>query len=206
MNCEEFRESIAEAGANADLLAHANECEGCTALLGRHRGLQAGLGALKAELRHTEAPKHVELGLVAAFRAQNRRARHASRDRWWIPALSWATAAGVLMMAALLLLHPHQPAPAHRSAPGAVEMAAMTDPADSLAPDDDDGFIPLPNAQRLDPNEDTNVVRVEVPRSAMLSVGLAVSADRVSELVEADVVLGADGLARAIRFVDEPMM
>jgi hypothetical protein len=40
----------------------------------------------------------------------------------------------------------------------------------------------------------------------MLEVGLAVSADRVSELVEADVVLGPDGLARAIRFVDEPMM
>jgi hypothetical protein len=40
----------------------------------------------------------------------------------------------------------------------------------------------------------------------MLSVGLAVSADRVSELVEADVVLGADGLARAIRFVDEPIL
>jgi hypothetical protein len=50
------------------------------------------------------------------------------------------------------------------------------------------------------------MVRVEVPRSAMLEVGLAVSADRVSELVEADVVLGPDGLARAIRFVDEPAM
>jgi hypothetical protein len=85
-------------------------------------------------------------------------------------------------------------------------MASVTDSTDAYAADEDDGFIPLPNARRLDPNEDVNVVRVEVPRSAMLSVGLAVSADRVSELVEADVVLGADGLARAIRFVDEPVL
>jgi hypothetical protein len=211
MNCREFRESIAELGVNADLLRHSSECAECAPLLERYRSLEAGLGALAAELRHIEAPEHVELGLVAAFRSQSRRARGADRHKWdrhkwWIPALSWATAAGVLIVAAMLLMHPHRPLPAHRSAPGSVEMAAVTDSTDVYAADEDDGFIPLPNARRLDPNEDVNVVRVEVPRSAMLSVGLAVSADRVSELVEADVVLGADGLARAIRFVDEPIL
>jgi hypothetical protein len=211
MNCKEFREGITESGVNADLLRHSSECAECAALLGRYRNLEAGLGALAAELRHTEAPEHVELGLVAAFRSQNRQARGADRHKWdrhkwWIPALSWATAAGVLIVAAMFLMHPHQPLPAHRSAPGTVEMASVTDSTDAYAADEDDGFIPLPNARRLDPNEDVNVVRVEVPRSAMLSVGLAVSADRVSELVEADVVLGADGLARAIRFVDEPIL
>jgi hypothetical protein len=206
MNCREFRESITESGVNADLLRHSSECSECGALLDRHRNLEAGLGALAAELRHIEAPEHVELGLVAAFRSQSRRARGADRHKWWIPALSWATAAGVLIVAAMFLMHPHRPLPAHRSAPGTVEMASVTDSTDAYAADEDDGFIPLPNARRLDPNEDVNVVRVEVPRSAMLSVGLAVSADRVSELVEADVVLGADGLARAIRFVDEPVL
>jgi len=42
-----------------------------------------------------------------------------------------------------------------------------------------------------------------VPRSAMLAVGLTVSADQGSELVEADVKMGSNGLARAVRFLNE---
>ena len=38
-----------------------------------------------------------------------------------------------------------------------------------------------------------NLVRVEVPRSAMIALGLDVSADRAEELVEADVMLGSNG-------------
>jgi hypothetical protein len=60
----------------------------------------------------------------------------------------------------------------------------------------------LPNAARIEPNEDLNVVRVEVPRSAMIALGYAVSEDRASESVEAEVVLGPDGLARAVRFLE----
>jgi hypothetical protein len=37
----------------------------------------------------------------------------------------------------------------------------------------------------------------------MLVVGLEVSPERVSERVEAEVMLGPDGLARAVRFADE---
>jgi hypothetical protein len=48
-----------------------------------------------------------------------------------------------------------------------------------------------------------NVVRVEMPRSAMLALGLEVSPERASELVAADVMLGPDGLARAVKFLDE---
>ena len=47
-----------------------------------------------------------------------------------------------------------------------------------------------------------NVVRVEVPRSAMEAVGIAVSPERAAERVQADVMMGSDGLARAVRFVD----
>jgi hypothetical protein len=37
----------------------------------------------------------------------------------------------------------------------------------------------------------------------MIALGYPVAADRGAELVEADVVLGSDGLARAVRFLDE---
>lgn len=45
------------------------------------------------------------------------------------------------------------------------------------------------------------VVRVEMPRSAMLAMGLPVNAESSGELVKADVIVGDDGLALAIRFV-----
>ncbi len=49
--------------------------------------------------------------------------------------------------------------------------------------------------------EGGQVVRVELPRSAMASFGLPVNLERAGERIKADVVVGNDGMARAIRFV-----
>jgi hypothetical protein len=57
--------------------------------------------------------------------------------------------------------------------------------------------------EALGPNDEVNLVRIEVPRSALMALGFAVSAERALEPVEADVVLGPDGQARAVRFLDE---
>ena len=45
------------------------------------------------------------------------------------------------------------------------------------------------------------IVRVQLPRSALVNFGLPVNMDRYSEKVKADVLIGVDGLAHAIRFV-----
>jgi len=45
------------------------------------------------------------------------------------------------------------------------------------------------------------IVRVELSRSAMASLGFPVNVDRFGERVKADVLLSADGLPHAIRFV-----
>jgi hypothetical protein len=45
------------------------------------------------------------------------------------------------------------------------------------------------------------VVRMQVPRSALASFGAALASDTGSPQVLADVVIGDDGLARAVRFV-----
>ena len=37
----------------------------------------------------------------------------------------------------------------------------------------------------------------------MIALGFEVSAERAAEPVQADVMLGADGTARAVRFLDE---
>lgn len=62
-------------------------------------------------------------------------------------------------------------------------------------------FLPLTYGSNLSQLDDGQVVRVELPRSALHSFGLPVNAERAGERVKADVLLGNDGVARAIRFV-----
>ena len=62
-------------------------------------------------------------------------------------------------------------------------------------------FLPLTYASNLSQLNDGQVVRVQLPRAALQSFGLPMNAERASERVTADVLLGYDGVARAIRFV-----
>ena len=63
-------------------------------------------------------------------------------------------------------------------------------------------FYPLPYGSGLGLDEGWGLVRVEVPRASLGSLGLPVSAGSASsEMLTADVVVGQDGLARGIRFV-----
>lgn len=63
-------------------------------------------------------------------------------------------------------------------------------------------FIPLvADAPAAQPLESGQLVRVRLPRAALASLGLPLNAERSNEPVKADVLLGGDGLARAIRFV-----
>ncbi|HYP00739.1 MAG TPA: hypothetical protein VER76_11155 [Pyrinomonadaceae bacterium] len=63
-------------------------------------------------------------------------------------------------------------------------------------------FISLvADATPTTPLDGGQLVRVQVPRAALASMGLPLNAERGSEPVQADVLVGNDGLARAIRFV-----
>ena len=62
-------------------------------------------------------------------------------------------------------------------------------------------FLPLVDGSNLDPLESGQVVRVKLPRSALMSFGLPMNMERAHEPVKADVLLGEDGVARAVRFV-----
>lgn len=199
-----------ELARHPDHSDHLRECTACAALWERQRSVMAGLRAAAAECSHLQAPPRVEARLTAAFRSQAGQApgsRVVRQSHWWAPVTAWAAAAVVLVAMAMFLVSERQPQLARRSAAGAIELAAaqavpdLGSSADS--PYDDGDFIPLPNAPGIAPNEDVNLVRVEVPRSAMIELGFAVSEERASEPVEAEVVLGADGLARAVRFLDE---
>jgi hypothetical protein len=62
-------------------------------------------------------------------------------------------------------------------------------------------FIPLVQAGPYTQAEEGHLVRVELPRSALASFGLPVNAEAAGGRVKADVLMGQDGIARAIRFV-----
>lgn len=60
-------------------------------------------------------------------------------------------------------------------------------------------FLPLPYSTV--PMTNGEVVRLEVPRGALVSFGLAPADASALGTVTADVIVGEDGLARAVRFV-----
>ena len=195
MNCQEFWNTMPELGA--DDHPHLRDCAACVSRMNRQRELAAGLRAVASEYRRVAAPARVETRLLAVFRSQAGIHVPASRRRW-IPVLTWVTAfAGVIALAAFLVMQRHpEPAPVTRG----VELASLVNPVESQG--DYEGFIPLPNAERLAENDEVNLVRVEVPRSAMIALGLEVNPEQAADLVQADVMLGPDGIARAVRFVE----
>jgi hypothetical protein len=62
-------------------------------------------------------------------------------------------------------------------------------------------FIALSAVGPVNLQDGGQIVRVEVSRLAMASFGFPVNMDRSGERVKADVLLSADGFARAIRFI-----
>ena len=193
MNCDEFLNLPAEDAA------HIAECPVCAARQANEQPLREGLKRLADELRAEQAPARVEAGLVSAFRMANVRPARRGFSLFRMPApVAWAAAgcaAAALGFALWIAPQMRPPAPAaHHASPSQIELANNAET--------DDGFIPIPDAPQIDPNDDVNVVRMELPRTAMLAVGLDVAPDQVSGTVQADVKLGSDGLARAVKFLD----
>jgi hypothetical protein len=62
-------------------------------------------------------------------------------------------------------------------------------------------YFPINLGSYLQPFDGGRVLRIKLPRSALMNYGLPVDPLRADEEVKADVVIGNDGMARAIRFV-----
>lgn len=62
-------------------------------------------------------------------------------------------------------------------------------------------FMSLPGAEALPIPLETNILRVRVPKGELRQYGFDVPPPRAAELIRADLVVGDDGFARAVRFV-----
>jgi len=86
------------------------------------------------------------------------------------------------------------------------ETAMILDEAPDIAGEEADDrvatdFIPLTFSADPLLFEGGQVIRVTMPRSALPGLGVPVNLERFGEEVDADVIIGDDGMARAIRFL-----
>ena len=90
----------------------------------------------------------------------------------------------------------------HDPAPGsAVRSSHRHYRRDSSAAEVATDFFPLTFTADSAAPESGHVVRVKIARTALIAFGLPMNVARAGELITADVVIGDDGLARAIRFI-----
>ncbi len=100
-------------------------------------------------------------------------------QRWWVWAGALAAAAALPLLVARM---PNRPLPRVTPAEVYTDFYALDSAATAGIPD---GMV----------------LRVRVPRAMMANFGLPVTEERLGQRVEADVLVGNDGAARAIRFV-----
>ncbi|HEX4808613.1 MAG TPA: hypothetical protein VH325_06780 [Bryobacteraceae bacterium] len=127
---------------------------------------------------HREAGQEVEAELIAAFRA-----RHSQNKRL---RFSWKQLAASLAIGALLYFAwSHRPVTPHPHSPAVVEEAA---------------FFALPYAESGVPLEQSVIVRMRIPASTLVSLGMRLSVPP-EKSVNAELLVGQDGVARAVRIV-----
>ena len=214
MNCEDFEdrvvdlargEELAEA-ERAEALAHAAECLRCAARLDDERAVTSGLRAFAARTAGAEAPPRVEGALLRALRGQESgeggaamAPTSASRA---VELLLLAAAAAIL--AAIVVVPPRVASLPELTAPvaGSPTTGAGGEAAAVAAADENAEFVALSYGEDLHELDSMQVVSVELPRTALTALGWPAADSAQTESVKAEVIVGYDGVARAIRFVD----
>ena len=104
----------------------------------------------------------------------------------------WAYLAGTVVslvaavMLSLALLH-------GRSTPQSATLASTEQTS---------GFITLPYGQSGVPLEQPVIVRIDIPVSQLGAMGVQVNPQGANGMIRADLLVGQDGIARAVRFVE----
>jgi predicted anti-sigma-YlaC factor YlaD len=225
MDCMQFREVLHELerpGTEGDALceralAHAESCSDCAAQLTEMESLSFSLRQLAEESAEAQAPPRLETLLLQEFRRE--KSATASRGvRWQLAA--FGIAAAVLLALGLSLHRQRLVTSANvNSGQGATQTATQVpdnsaatktsataaDGSTHAAVADDaeyaTAYMPLPYAYDPSELEGAAVVRVVLPRAALVSYGLPVEGMGVRDQVTADMVISQDGTPQAIRLV-----
>ena len=202
MNCAEFDQIVTdlvrgsrEESSGRDSGVHARECGRCRSRLAEQQTLTKTLAEFGASFETEAPPPKVEEALLAAFRltALNTISRsHGTTPplkRWAIQAIAASALAAIALVVLWIGPEPLGNVPTPGTAEPPPDAAMIAD------------FLPLPYTGPLDPWEHGRVVRVRLPSSMLIHFGLPVSAETSSHLVEVNVLLGEDGMARGVALV-----
>ena len=218
MSCRQFKEALDDLDRTG-MLAHdaarsrAGTCGNVRALRAtddRYRGagflLPPDIAAHEGNL---EAPARVEAALLQEFRAR-KAAQSNKKGNWRLAAL--ATAAAVLLASGFSTRHVSlghttsiagetgQPTLNANAQPSKSEANnEATEVAENVSTDAQDatGFVSLPYATDPGTLEGGTVVRVELTRAALVSMGLPVADAGSLDRIPADIMLSEDGAPQA---------
>jgi hypothetical protein len=145
------------------------------------------MGRLRETLGREHSPESRRRQLMAEFARSG--CSRPDRPAWW----AWSPAAALVAVALLLLFA------GARQRPGAtVPESAEANLAGFLTVDEADGFVPVPYTQPLAPGELVRIVSREVNGAELAHMGFDVPA-AYGGVIDADVVVGEDGMPRAVR-------
>lgn len=225
------RPELIDASRRDAILGHSEECLRCADRLAGEQALLASVKAVVAEVAEQKAPAHVRNALLAAFRehtlapdVNNIVTMPLKVERSW---RLEAVAAAILFLAsmgAIYWIYSRQdhvamtvpPATVSIEAPAPVKNDGQLPGNQVTAPPSKSPhrarrhhrateqvteFFPLMEGIDIDSLEAVQAVRVELPESALNDLGLPTGVQTPHGPIRADVLLGIDGVARAIRFV-----
>jgi hypothetical protein len=226
MTCQEFgliardyaRSEWLSATEHERAATHVSQCPTCRDRVNNEIALTAALGRVRQRHETIAAPPNVQAAVLAAFEARHRKARPVWKHLYWAVPVAAALLLGfALTRPSKVTEHPtaglpprvepvlRLPAVQEQEAepvlvapsprkPRPVRLAAT--PTSRVTE-----FIPLRFGKPVESGEQIQVVRLQMRRSELMRLGLPVAPDAVSAFIQADVLLGEDGLAKAIRFV-----
>ena len=192
----------------ARLTAHLEVCDDCRIAFERQLRLSAASRVLAAEAARFSAPASVEQALLREMTNVHRLGRRR---------IVYSVASGAIAAAlALTVWMTHQTAsrppgvaitpempPVVAPVLAAVEPALVKHRSRAIkaTPAPQQPFIAIPYTLPLEPYERAEVMRMDVPVAALIAVGLPMNMADPAASARADVLVGQDGRARAIRLV-----
>lgn len=210
MNCEEFANLSLDLdvhGLGPDSAAardHLRTCPICAAYYESSQRLREDLRELGMGTSEAVTPARVEMRLRQEFRTRHR----TEKNRGRAIVLGWALAAATVVLVAGSLFYWQR----SKSVPVANVPSAAEKPLRNIAGEGDLGgtllaandgeqFALIPGAFPGLQDEST-VVRVEMQRGALSALGLTVNEEHATDVVQVDLLVGADGQPQAYRLPD----
>jgi hypothetical protein len=224
MNCGDFEKVVHELarddareklGDAATVMGrfHAETCEPCAGRLAAARALAQVLKETAEAEVDLEAPAGLEAQMMTAFREHHRSAARAKsrerrlRTRWAEWTVFAAAAIALVTIGVWSFSRWHvggtknpstNVSGAKNAGPGvAGQPEGGMEAVEGFGSD----FVPVPYGESMSADDAGLVVRVSMTRSALGSLGYPVDEMHGEEMIQADLLVGEDGLPRAVRVV-----